>query len=173
MSSWRELRRIESDSYFKHKGWRGTLYHIKLPDTIYNKLHKYHQEEKTEQSYLAWVITGFPLAHPLEDMVQPKDVAHLMDHSIVVTSCTKVWWVQHHPAWGQKVEFVVWAMVLLLSRYSYILKSQSVTLRIFQVPWKWVFTRYTYHTVTTLTGCNDMVPCPSTGELVYCPLARQ
>lgn len=48
---------------------------------------------KFYQHYLTWVITGVPLAHPFEDMVQSKDVSHLVDHSVVVAHCTKVGWV--------------------------------------------------------------------------------
>lgn len=55
----------------------------------------------SSQSYLTRVITGVTLAHPLENMVQSKDVAHLMDHGVVVTGRTKVRGVQHHPAWGK------------------------------------------------------------------------
>lgn len=32
----------------------------------------------------AGIVARFPLAHPLEDMVQPQDVPHLMDHGVRV-----------------------------------------------------------------------------------------
>lgn len=46
--------------------------------------------------YLTWIITGVPLAHPFENMVQSQDVAHLMDHGVLMANHTKVGWVQYH-----------------------------------------------------------------------------
>lgn len=49
-----------------------------------------------QQFYLARVIAGVPLAHPLEDMVQSQNVAHLMNHGVLMAQCAKVGRVQDH-----------------------------------------------------------------------------
>lgn len=72
------------------------VYTLQLSKNCLQNSHWASSKEKIWQGYLTWVITGIPLAHPLEDMVQSQDVAHLMDHGVLVTHGTKVGWVQHH-----------------------------------------------------------------------------
>lgn len=60
-------------------------------------IQNYEQEENIYQSYLTWVITRVPLAHPLENMVKSKYVAHLMNHGVLVAHGTKVGRAQNHP----------------------------------------------------------------------------
>lgn len=62
-------------------------------------------------SYLTWIITGVPLAHPLEDMIESQNVAHLMDHGVLVANGTKVGWVQNHTTWRQIITLKVWLII--------------------------------------------------------------
>lgn len=58
-------------------------------------------------NYLTGVITGVPFTNPLEDMIQAKDVSHLMDHGVVMAHSTEVGRVQHHPTWQHKVHLLL------------------------------------------------------------------
>lgn len=44
-------------------------------------------------AHLARIITGLPLAHTLEDMVEAQDVTHLVDHGVPVAHSSKVSWI--------------------------------------------------------------------------------
>lgn len=72
------------------------------------------KRRRFKQSYLTWVVTRVTLAHPLEDMVQSKYVAHLVDHGVVVALGAKVGRVKNHPTWGQKKKSTLWVTTSLL-----------------------------------------------------------
>lgn len=48
---------------------------------------------------LTRIVTRLALAYPLEDVVQSENVAHLMDHGVVVTHGAEVRRVEDHSAW--------------------------------------------------------------------------
>lgn len=50
----------------------------------------------------AGIVTRFPLAHSLKDMVQPQDMSHFVDHGVRVAMHTIISRVEDNTTWNFK-----------------------------------------------------------------------